>query len=1109
MQVVGRERELARLGVALERAAAGRLSRAVVTGATGSGVSTLLSELERRLVDEPGVVVARGGAVEPLSGHPYAALSAALRRPIAALPPERLPEVLGGAAGEVALLLPELADTIAAACPADVPMQSGPDRRRGRFVEAVLGVLGRLAGDGTALLVLDDLHWSDPGTRAFVEFMLGLDVAVPLCLVLSYHEDELSRRHPFSRIADLLADQARVDRIELGPLRPDELLRFIQSETGERPTAGLLAAMVERSGGNPLRARQLLEARRHVPDARLSDSFDELVESRVALVGAAAARWVRVLAVVRRPVDVAELAGLRVLGGQLGEPALREAIASGLVASDGGRVRIAQELYAETIEGQLDPLGRQAVHAAIAERLASTPAEAAWHWERALRLDRARDAHAGAGIAAEPLDPAGTALEHYLRALELDALGNQSGSAPGQGDAERAGAAVVADHNGRVRGSVPADDERGNTDGHDPAVGDLDRGRTELARLDRPSLLERAAGAALADGSFRLAADLAARAIAERSDTGSLARATARATATARGDGAPARRALELAGLYEQLGRCRWAAGEIDDALSAFRTGVQIAPPGPSVERARVLGALAQVLMLDGRFEESARWAREAIGISQAVGDAAIAELGHATCTLGVDVGYLGDLEGGLAMLQEASALARRAGRLDDLMRSFANRTTLLDLGSRRLEALAAVDEGIAEARRWGQEAVYGAFLRGNGADGLFALGRWAESVAICREALEWSPPGVARFAPLLWLTSVRVESASDEEAGRLLGQLVLQQESVEDPRGLADVQRASVSFALWREDVQEARRVAERGWTGVLRTDDWTQVAIAAATTVEAAAAVADEARDRDDGATLDEALAWADRVLEEAARRVESRGISPELGAKQEADLLLEMARAHRTRIAGPPDPDAWARLAERWLEVPIPYRAAHARWREAEAVLHSGPAAPGGRVDRARARDALLEAWRLAGDLGATPLRRELSRLAARARIPLPESTGPGSPGDGAPAAVEGPGDRAVDRAGFALRLAPAADAAPADPFNLSPREREVLGVLAEGRSNREIARRLFISERTVAVHVGNILAKLGVSGRVEAATVALRLGLASPPAPARDRTRRTRE
>ena len=64
---------------------------------------------------------------------------------------------------------------------------------------------------------------------------------------------------------------------------------------------------------------------------------------------------------------------------------------------------------------------------------------------------------------------------------------------------------------------------------------------------------------------------------------------------------------------------------------------------------------------------------------------------------------------------------------------------------------------------------------------------------------------------------------------------------------------------------------------------------------------------------------------------------------------------------------------------------------------------------------------------------------------------------------------------------------------DTFGLSKRELEVLRLIAQGRTNREIGDRLFISQKTVGVHVGNILAKLGVSGRVEAAAVAIRLGL----------------
>jgi DNA-binding NarL/FixJ family response regulator len=82
------------------------------------------------------------------------------------------------------------------------------------------------------------------------------------------------------------------------------------------------------------------------------------------------------------------------------------------------------------------------------------------------------------------------------------------------------------------------------------------------------------------------------------------------------------------------------------------------------------------------------------------------------------------------------------------------------------------------------------------------------------------------------------------------------------------------------------------------------------------------------------------------------------------------------------------------------------------------------------------------------------------------------------------------------------AAAAQSSPPDElarFGLTEREREVLTQLATGRSNAEIGRVLFISTKTASVHVSNILAKLGVRGRVEAATVAHRLGVYGPVAP----------
>ncbi|HEV7810768.1 MAG TPA: response regulator transcription factor, partial [Candidatus Limnocylindrales bacterium] len=109
-----------------------------------------------------------------------------------------------------------------------------------------------------------------------------------------------------------------------------------------------------------------------------------------------------------------------------------------------------------------------------------------------------------------------------------------------------------------------------------------------------------------------------------------------------------------------------------------------------------------------------------------------------------------------------------------------------------------------------------------------------------------------------------------------------------------------------------------------------------------------------------------------------------------------------------------------------------------------------------------------------------------LAGGSRLP---AWGEGRPGGGSTTAID-------TRSALARGLIGEAAVDGPDTFGLSRREREVLAVIAEGRTNREIGERLFISQKTVGVHVGNILAKLGVSGRVEAAAVAIRLGLTEP-------------
>ena len=207
--------------------------------------------------------------------------------------------------------------------------------------------------------------------------------------------------------------------------------------------------------------------------------------------------------------------------------------------------------------------------------------------------------------------------------------------------------------------------------------------------------------------------------------------------------------------------------------------------------------------------------------------------------------------------------------------------------------------------------------------------------------------------------------------------------------------------------------------------------------------------------------------------------------------AEASLATARAFQRRLEGDDDASVWRRVALGWIALEAPYDAALARWRQAEAMLAAGV----GRSGRARAQAPLLEAAELGLRLGAKPLLRELRELAGRARIALPSAVDDFL-AEAAPDAT--PADAAADRTNGHSDLVRTIAGEPAtaprpDTFGLSGREREVLALVAQGRTNREIGERLFISQKTVGVHVGNILSKLEVSGRVEAAAVAIRLGL----------------
>jgi DNA-binding CsgD family transcriptional regulator/tetratricopeptide (TPR) repeat protein len=1046
----------------------------LIDGTAGVGATRFIDEAIRRIdaLQEP-MTVLRGCAFGPGNDAPYGPLVRALRPTLDALPDDELDFVMGNATDELVRLLPELGSRVGGDGGIRRSLSTVPERRQARLLEGILGVVGRLGERRPVLLVVEDLHRADAATRTLVTFLARIAHEHRLAIVGTYQADAIRRDDPWSKNLAGLAGAPRPHaHLQLGPLGRDDLARLIEAIESERPSASVLVVIVERSGGRPLVAEELLAARRELPTVSLTSSFQDLVLARIEVRSPESRRVMRLLAPAGRPLPRAALAAIaeafeaETTGGPPRSTAaprhgdgvldadlaagLEEAIEHGFVLDGPDGLHLRHELVGRAIEADLLPTALIRHHAALATALAQDPFLAVHHHRLALDSTAAGQA---ALVAAE-LAMAVHAPVDELAALEVAI------SARAAADSNRSGSGARSARAARARA--------GATDGPGGAT----------------DLKVRAAEAAFSAGMVVRAAAYLDASIAAT-------------------DGRRDRTRLGL--IYDRLGQFRRIAGDAEGALAARRRAVELVPTAPSPARAAVVAGLAQLRMLDGTFSEAERLARDAIRIARACEPPARNWELHATTTLGVALGWREDPEAAVAMLTDARHMAEELGDLDELFRVYANLTTVLDLAGRNEEAVAVASEGIEAARSADLEAVYGNVLRGNAADSLFLLGRWEEARSLSKTALEWLPAGVYFLNTLVSLATVEVELSAGEAAGRLLGQTMLELEAVRDAQQAVPLHIASASFALWRGDVADARRAIERGWALVRETEDWILAARTAAATVEVEAAAAVEAREGRDLAGLAGARERARDVIRAAASVVKRLGVDPAHGSRRLADAWLATARAHRRRVDGRDDPETWVVVGDAWAALGIPYETARARWREAGARLGSGA----GRAGRADARTPLVEAAEMALALGALPLLRELRELAGRALIPLPpevearlaETDGTQPAGSGAPVrpAPAGTGPYAAQTDGtepsaLVLAVVGVADAADRqDTFGLSGREREVLSQIVRGRTNREIGERLFISQKTVGVHVGNILAKLGVSGRVEAATVAIRLGL----------------
>jgi DNA-binding CsgD family transcriptional regulator/tetratricopeptide (TPR) repeat protein len=493
-----------------------------------------------------------------------------------------------------------------------------------------------------------------------------------------------------------------------------------------------------------------------------------------------------------------------------------------------------------------------------------------------------------------------------------------------------------------------------------------------------------------------------------------------------------------------------------DDAMPAYEAAVRIVPADPpSRERAYVLAALGQILMLGGRLDEAIAAADQAIEVALAAGQRQ--PEGHARNTRGVSLTSIGRAEEGIAELEQALVIARDDGTAEDMGRAYVNLTESLNMTARYEESIRVGFEGLELARRLGIDRTAGVYLASNVLDALYIVGRWEEALEQADAIAARRPQGHWNyFTPASLLAELgRLDEARDQLAAVTLpegGEAVFQ--------GLANHADATAAVALWSgrpADVPAAIAPALERLPEVFLHDRGGSLFWRLAW---AQADIAEQARGRRDAAGETAAVAEAERVLGLATALMDRRGEHGSVAQPAcRAHGLLTVGEVARAR--GRADVEAWRSARETWDELGVVYRAAYARYREAEAMLATDP------PDRDGARRLLEDLLPTLDQLGAAPLADAASSLAARSG--LFES-------------------RAAERS-----TGPMNDGGPA----LTARERQVLELVIEGLSNGRIADRLFISTKTASVHVSNILAKLGVSSRTEAAAVAVRDGLLAEP------------
>ncbi|HTU88024.1 MAG TPA: AAA family ATPase [Solirubrobacteraceae bacterium] len=509
-------------------------------------------------------------------------------------------------------------------------------------------------------------------------------------------------------------------------------------------------------------------------------------------------------------------------------------------------------------------------------------------------------------------------------------------------------------------------------------------------------------------------------------------------------------------GLLDDLSRAQWTLNRGLEALETAQRALELLPDDePTCERASLLAWLARTRHLRGRYRDALTEGETALDTALAAGDRRSES--EVLNTLAMSQILLGDVEMGIARMRRAIQIAHEDDDIDGMGTAYANLADTLNLAGRTDEALKTAEAGLAAIARPGTRIRDWIML--TLAELSFETGEW-EAARSYLDSSPTHPAGRQLILRRLCEAELCLGVGDEDHAAGYLEEIEPLVARSSEPQFIGSLGTDLAESRRRARDLAGARAAVGNALDRIeLCTDDVMRIARVTAAGMRVEADIAQRARDLRERGDERDALARA-RIHMQRLRAAAKEG-----GPVESA--WSAMGAADLARARGRSDPKLWLAAARQWEAISRPFQRAVALWRATEAHIEAG--------DRTAAAETARAALEDAQRLGARWLAEELTALGQRARLDL------GDAGDAAGAGASGAREPASE------------GGAGEDPFGLTARERQVLALVAEGATNRQIGASLYMAEKTASVHVSRILSKLGVQSRTQAAAVAHRLHL----------------